>query len=217
VGDCCNGLTHETCDTGELCCGTQGCKNILDDESHCGGCNRPCTGTTDTCDAGVCKCGTGAPCLNGLTCSNGDCICAGGKFACGGEECTDCAPPGSDSTNFSAHQRSDGVTVQALDASCCVDQNDPDGPGYCSCGGAGKCCKDTCFQRVFTDGTLGGEFCCVPPIGVFCQEDLGGNLKTELCCGCDPNQQEQCTEAIVCPSCLGPDQPGRIGSVRRPR
>ncbi|MDY0000301.1 MAG: MopE-related protein [Polyangia bacterium] len=66
------------------CCATSGCRDLLNDTSHCGGCDLPCpTNEADTCAGGECHCGSGPVCQPGQICENGSCRCSAGGSCLG--------------------------------------------------------------------------------------------------------------------------------------
>ncbi|MCA9520605.1 MAG: putative metal-binding motif-containing protein, partial [Myxococcales bacterium] len=83
----CNGntcLEGETCDGSNcLCLGAKPCSsasNRCDETDGCScGSNPPCSGTTDTCNGGVCQCGS----TPGLVCSGNSDRCTTGACMCG--------------------------------------------------------------------------------------------------------------------------------------
>lgn len=59
------------CGTGQVCCGSSGCKSLESDVNNCGGCGVTC-GTGATCSNGQCLCGVSA-CATGQQCCSGVC------------------------------------------------------------------------------------------------------------------------------------------------
>ena len=184
------------------------CNEVCANGNCCSGATHFFCGAGEDCTSNGCACGGGPPCADGEVCDGGICVCAPDRFACGSELCTDCAPPGGSSTQ---RLRSDSVSAQSVDATCCEPES-PSG-GYCSCGGADQCCKDTCFQHVI-NGVYGAEFCCEGSGYLYCEEDGLGGHKNAVCCPCSG---DNCDPATACAACLEESSPGRIGSVRRPR
>ena len=66
-GDCtCDG--GPLCTGAEVCCGQGGCVDLMTDDRNCGVCDRRCVNRMGDCNAGVCACGTEAPCTSGMEC-----------------------------------------------------------------------------------------------------------------------------------------------------
>ncbi len=112
------------CTTGLTCCaGT--CVDVSADVSHCGACERECTGIgTDTCTDRACTCGGGAPCPSGQRCCDGACVSRSGFEHCNG--CGVACDP----------QRAD-VCDGSFGCICA-------GSGFSSCPSGFRCCSSGC-------------------------------------------------------------------------
>lgn len=121
------------CEGGQSCCADVGCRDLLSDETNCGGCGIQC-GANESCQNGVCVCAA-----DGANCGGNETCCAGG--------CTDVT---SDPANCGAC----GMACEGGNPSCaastcgCADPC-PDSPAV-------GCCADGCYD-LCTDPMNCGE------------------------------------------------------------
>ncbi len=180
---------EDTCFGDNVCC-----NDVCANGNCCDGNQHVFCSNGETCDTpNGCKCGNGSECADGETCNGNECICETPKFTCEGR-CTDCQP-GSVSTSTSR------VSAQAVEFCC----EPTDAGGYCSCNGS--CCEERCFDQTTTAGVT-TSFCCTEPGYIYCEDDS----KQQVCCACGVGQICNCAECLS-----GPESPGRISAVRRPR
>lgn len=185
-GTCCNAFGGEVacgsscCDTllGEACCTQepygQLCLDTTSNNRNCGGCGIECRGG-QTCDDGVCSCGTEATLCNGLcvdtltdpdncgscnhscpsggTCVDGQCTCSGFNKGCRFDEqcqngtCVQVCP-----------QPTPGSAIDGTFVAC----DDGQGGYFCGCNGCGQVCgfpTACCHCDCIYFSTTCAEFC----------------------------------------------------------
>ncbi len=112
---------------------SDGCEvNTSQSLQHCGGCGKSCGPAADNCQDGKCKCGAGAPCGPGLTCSAGICVCGPNCVGCcknglcesglaydscgilgeACQACGKCPPPSTFDAECAPYPDSEGVELQ---------------------------------------------------------------------------------------------------------
>jgi hypothetical protein len=70
--DCSSAPGTAPCDAGQICC-TTGCVDVRIDAMNCGFCGAVCTGSSDRCVDGDCRCGADMPCDLNFECVDGVC------------------------------------------------------------------------------------------------------------------------------------------------
>jgi hypothetical protein len=165
-GTCCNGGAGVNCGSGTTCCSPDGCKDLSDDADNCGACGATCDPTlSNTCVAGVCKCGEDPLCTGGQLCNGSGCSCPAGYAFCegscrptSGDPCGDCGtscPAGEDCD--------EGKCLCGDSESCPSDQFCNEGVCACLDDGA-EVCNDVCTVCPATPKDAEGDsekgFCC---------------------------------------------------------
>ena len=134
--------------------------DFMNNEEHCGGCNRACGPGLDCC---------GGVCVNTATDSSNCSACGSGCGAdtpdCCGSTCTDFQE---DEQNCGSCGRSCGDTETCCGGVCIDDRSDADHCGGCglACGGTDVCCDGMCHDPAEPEcqscdmSCLGGTECC---------------------------------------------------------
>ncbi len=131
------------------------CVSLLISMKHCGKCKAPCsTLTADRCLVGNCSCGlSGAPCVGGLNCKGGKCVCQKGGL-CGG--CCDgatCRAPGA----------TQSLSKCGKGGNLCVNCNDSNDCTADACSVSGSCTKTNRANGTVCNNKTGrcaGGACC---------------------------------------------------------
>jgi hypothetical protein len=151
-------------------------------------CSPPCTGITDTCDQGRCKCGSSPPCSgNSNTCTSGTCRC-GSSPACIGS--TDTCVAGACKCGIGA---------------ACTGATDTCQNGTCKCGSAPACSgnADTCDRGTCRCGTgpaCTGTQVCIKGTCHTCTKDA--DCDDGLGCTLDKCSGGSCSSTVQSGNCL---------------
>ncbi|MBX3268840.1 MAG: hypothetical protein KF729_01180 [Sandaracinaceae bacterium] len=210
---------------GTTCCPGVGCRNLTNDNNHCGMCGMMCADGA-TCSMSMCSCG-GVACGGGQTCCGGDgcrnlnndpAHCGGCGIACGSggdgmpETCSTrqcrCGPA---SGGMGGGPACTGATPDCCGALGCQDVRGSD-PAHCrGCGmpcGTNETCNAGTCQCNGGPACTGGNTCC----GSMGCQDVGGSDPAhcrgcgmscrmgETCDGgtCECNDGPACTGSDVC-------------------